>query len=702
MIGWLVGGLAAALAALAARAAFALGRRRGIHERRTDAERLRTELGSRLNELYSLQELSYVLAESLQLDRIAEQVTKYLTRFVNCDGAMIALTTDDGPPIRIAAAEGVLQNLAGKKIAESESGLIGDAMGREHIEVAHASDGDRRELIRGTNVSIAAVAPLRAHGVMVGAIATVRDTHDPFSAEDLRQISTVATHTAVVLENARFYGLIKTGKEQWEATFDALEESVAVVDERGRLVRGNRALARLVSQPIPKLAGAHLCDLLVGTPMALTQHFDAARAGTPDPPLTIRTKKNERTLRISAAGMPGSQPGWVVALIEDVTEREAMEAQLIQHEKMAAVGQLVSGVAHELNNPLASIAGLSEYLLHRESVSDQHREHMTLIHEQAERAGQIVRNLLTFARTGPVEITSVDLNDIVRRTAALMEYELRLREVSLNVDLAPDLPTVRGDRHQLQQVMVNVLTNAVHAVAENPTDRPRSVEVITVASNGHVDLVIADSGPGIDDDLLPKIFTPFFTTKGPGEGTGLGLSISYRIVEGHGGSLTALNRKRGGSEFRIKLPAASASKYPPAAAAAENPGATLKATPCEILLVDDDPAVLKALAALFASDGHNVREAECPAQALVLLSKRSFDLIVAEPQASTGNGVSFAEALFSSRPDLREHTIFVTADVRPATEQWLQGLGCNYFFKPFNTETLRKAAAELLLAQSRK
>src|SRR5258708_32552012 len=194
----------------------------------------------------------------------------------------------------------------------------------------------------------------------------------------------------------------------------------------------------------------------------------------------------------------------------------------------------MSGVAHELNNPLTSIAGLTECLLEQKELGKKDRGHLQVIQEQAERAGRIVRNLLTFARKGSAERVPVDLNDVIRRTLSLTGYDLKLKDVSVERELSGALPDVFGDRHGLQQVVLNLVTNAAQAVAENPRERPRDITVSTWF-DGQVHLRVADSGPGIPDEVAQSIFTPFFTTKEPGKGTGLGLSITYSIVESHRG-----------------------------------------------------------------------------------------------------------------------------------------------------------------------
>src|SRR5206468_1460777 len=328
--------------------------------------------------------------------------------------------------------------------------------------------------------------------------------------------------------------------------------------------RANRALAAMLGSPIPSVIGLDLgAALLGGESPALIDLLAAARGGERAQPLVLRAAPLGRTLRVNAARIPGpEQQHSVVVLVEDVTDQQQMEAQLIQSEKLAAVGQLVSGVAHELNNPLTSIAGLTEFLLEQKELAVKDRDHLRVIHEQAERAGRIVRNLLTFARKGPTEQARVDLNDVVQRTLLLMDYDLKLKDITIEKSLAR-IPDVLGDRHALQQVALNLLNNAAQAVADNVPQQPRVIHVSTWFDD-RVRLRVADSGPGIPDAVLPHLFTPFFTTKEPGQGTGVGLSITYSIGEAHGGRITVERSTDGGggggggAVFLVDLPPAPA------------------------------------------------------------------------------------------------------------------------------------------------
>jgi two-component system NtrC family sensor kinase len=699
-VSWVLGALAA-LAALAA--GILLGRGAARHSQ-SQLVQTRGELSRRLSEVFALQELSFILSESLQPARIAEQVASYLTRFSDAQGVLVALVSDGSQMVRVAAAAGTLSGLRGREVPEADHGLLTAALGREQLMLARTEGSNRPRLVEGVLAQYAAVFPLRAHGVTVGALALVDPLAGEFDPESLRLLSTVATHAAIVLSNARFFDLVRSGRDQWETTFNALTEGLAVVDEEGRIRRANRALAAMIGGAGASPAGNLWSDTPLGGSLELADLLDAARRGAPAPPLTQRAPALGRQLRFTAAPMRGEGDArWAVVLVEDVTEQERLESQLIQSEKMGAVGQLVSGVAHELNNPLTSIAGLAEFLLEQPAPSERDRDHLKVIREQAERAGRIVRNLLTFARKGPADLTDIDINDIVTRTVSLVGYELKLREVRLETTLDPGLPTLTGDRYQLQQVVLNLVTNAIQAVQDNPPDRPRRIGVASTVADGQVLLRVSDTGPGIPEQMLPQIFTPFFTTKAPGQGTGLGLSISYRIVEGHGGTLSVQRGLDGGAVFVVRLPikAPAAARRPaaPPAAPPEEIVAPTTVPRYDILVVDEDPAIRRMISVLLAGPTQVVETASEAGAAIGLLEEREFDVVIADARAPVSAGERFADHLFRRWPDLRERTILLTADVRPETEAWLTGLGCPYFIKPFRIGELKAATARILRAR---
>ncbi len=232
-------------------------------------------------------------------------------------------------------------------------------------------------------------------------------------------------------------------------------------------------------------------------------------------------------------------------------ELRRTQAQLIRAEKLSAVGELASGVAHEINNPLTTILGQAHLLLGDRQLADAARERLTIIAEETARAARIVQNLLTFARHYTPERRPCSLSDQVRRVLQLKAYQLEHDGVQVETDFAP-CPPVYADENQIQQVLLNLVQNAHQAMVRHPG--PRVLTVRVLPADGVARIEVLDTGPGIPPEHLPRIFDPFFTTKPPGEGSGLGLSVSYGIISEHAGRLWGENRPGGGAAFIIELP----------------------------------------------------------------------------------------------------------------------------------------------------
>ncbi len=639
----------------------------------------------RINEIFSLQELSYVLAESLNSERIAERVTHFVTRFLNAEGAALALTAEDGRSLTVAAAEGTLADFAGRDITDEPPSLVARSVATERIEVGKSTGAEPMYLLPGHRVESGAAAPLRAHGLTMGVLAVADRRAGSFSAEDLWLLSTVSTQVAVVLANSRLFEMVRQAKEEWETAFNALTEGIAVLDRRGMIARGNRALARLLDIPAPALFGRAFWPEVVGDTEGEEWVIGAADRGERPAPLTLRSQVLGRVLRLTAAPLAEpSETAAVVVLVADVTEQRALEAQLIQSEKLAAVGQLVSGVAHELNNPLTSIAGLSEFLQERPGLQEE-REHLRVIHEQAERAGRIVQNLLTFARRGAASDALVDLNDVVERTARVVAYELELRGIPLVQHLAGSPLPVRGSRDELQQVVVNLVTNAIHAVRDLPEGAPREVTLTTAGQAGTGIVRVQDSGPGVDPALVHEIFTPFFTTKSPGEGTGLGLSLSYRIVEAHGGRLAYVPRPAGGAEFWFSLPLAE-SDLPDS-----SPAPTTARAERTVLLIDADPGMELVVRALLEPAGYAVTVARTAGAGAEQLDGKAWSVIVLDGSLSADGKRLLVDQLGSSRGS---RVVVATSD--PALSTRCRSRGLAVAPRPFLPRDLLAVVGDLL------
>jgi two-component system NtrC family sensor kinase len=241
----------------------------------------------------------------------------------------------------------------------------------------------------------------------------------------------------------------------------------------------------------------------------------------------------------------------IVVVMTDITDSAMLQAKLRHTEKMAAVGQLVSGVAHEVNNPLTAILGFADLLMENPEIPETARKDLRFILQEAQRTKQIVQNLLSFARQMPPQRKAVQLNSILRRTVQLRAYDFTSHGVEVVENLSENIPDVIGDSHQLQQVFLNIMNNAYDAVRE--TGRPARIEITTAWSHSYAEVSFRDNGNGIIH--TDRIFDPFFTTKEVGKGTGLGLSICYGIVREHGGEILCHNNIGSpGATFIVRLP----------------------------------------------------------------------------------------------------------------------------------------------------
>ena len=367
------------------------------------------------------------------------------------------------------------------------------------------------------------------------------------------------------------------------------------------------------------------------------------------------------------------------------------QEQLLHSEKLAAVGQLISGVAHELNNPLTAILGYSQLLTSSGQMGQQGIEYADKLYKQAQRTHRIVQNLLSFARQHKPERVPVQINQTLEETLALRDYDLRMHNVRIHLDLAENFPVTSADPHQLQQVFLNMVNNAVDAILEHSTEG--DIWVRTALNGDRLCIEITDSGPGVKD--ASRVFDPFYTTKPVGKGTGLGLSICYGIITEHGGTIRVRNIPARGASFTVELPF-----QPMASPVSSTPGqGAISGRDGRILLVDHDDSVLEAVGTILRGRDHRVQTAKDIREARALLEKQDFDLIVADLHVSDGaNGGGLGEWLAQHKPALSRKLIWMCA-VAPSEDagENIAGNGRQILQKPFKASDLLAAVDELLL-----
>ncbi|MEX2245179.1 MAG: ATP-binding protein [Dehalococcoidia bacterium] len=378
------------------------------------------------------------------------------------------------------------------------------------------------------------------------------------------------------------------------------------------------------------------------------------------------------------------------------TQTRYVQERLLQSEKMSSVGQLVSGVAHELNNPLTGIMGFAQLLLLRE-LDEPSRGQVETIYAEADRASKIVSNLLTFARRRRAQKEPASLNTLIERVLELRNYDLRVRNIEVELALDPDLPQTMVDANQLQQVFLNIIINAEQAMLAAVGGGEGRLRISTERKGDTLLVAFHDSGPGMSAETIRRIFDPFFTTKEAGEGTGLGLTISYGIIEEHSGRIWAESKQGRGTTFYIELPVVSGVAPAHIPRPAPDVPSSAPVMHRRILVVDDEESIQKLLTGVLEMDGHEVQIAANGREALKRIKDESFDLVITDIKMPVMGGPDLYRKLRDDHNPLAARLIFITGDtVAPDTRTFLQSVDNAVLSKPFRLRDVRETVRTAL------
>ncbi|MDT8861654.1 ATP-binding protein [Alkalihalobacillus sp. MEB130] len=356
---------------------------------------------------------------------------------------------------------------------------------------------------------------------------------------------------AVCIENVGLYNKVLKSKKEWEETFRSVPSMIFVVNADEKVTLFNHAVREFFKLDDDTIYEQSFHQLLniEGQENPLMETFQTKQNSAKQ--LTVRNRICE--LECYPSINANSELTEVIVYMNDVTEKRQIEAQLIQSGKLAAIGEMAAGVAHELNNPLTAVLGNAQLLLRTSSKEKKEYKLLEDIHQCGIRCKHIIRSLLTFSRQDEYEFQNCSINKVVEQVLHLIRYQIEHQNITILLQLDPNVPNINGSLQQLEQIAINLLINAKQALEEIDIEQ-KMIQINTYEENGHVCLRITDNGSGIEETMMQEIFNPFFTTKNAIKGSGLGLSVSLGIARSHGGTIEVKSEKGKGSMFTLFIP----------------------------------------------------------------------------------------------------------------------------------------------------
>jgi two-component system, cell cycle sensor histidine kinase and response regulator CckA len=489
-----------------------------------------------------------------------------------------------------------------------------------------------------------------------------------------------------VTDRRRAEEALRDSEEKFRNLFRTSRDFLSITDLEGKIIDVNDAAVKFFGYSFEDISGMHMYDLYADPEDRKLLTNAVIESGyVLDREIRMKKKNGEIIDALVTANLIRNNNGNPIGFFgsaKDVTEKKRMEQQLLQSEKLSAVGTMISGVAHELNNPLTSIIGNAQLLSKRE-LPEHIRTKIDVILRESKRSAKIVGGLLAFAREHKPERRMIDINEVLAESLKLREYDLKVSSIEVRASLFENLPETYADPYQLQQVFVNLINNARDALAGQEM---AALSISTYRKGDKILIEFDDNGPGIPDGLISRIFDPFFTTKDVGKGTGLGLSMSYGIVREHNGMISVESKPGKGTKFIITLPIIMGTH-----AKEKESKTTVKASPGSIslLVVDDEASLRTFLSEALTEAGFLVEKASTGEEAIDLLAKNKYDALISDIKMPGINGRELHNYIRKHNPEIAEKIIFITGDVlNKETESFLRITNNRFIEKPFNVDTL--------------
>ena len=527
--------------------------------------RLHDETSRRLEELSATEEIMEELSSTLDFDKVIQLVLDKAMETTNASAGSIDLVAEDRSHLIWLAHRGYPPQVAAEypEFNSLERGIIGRVARSGQLALVDdvSKDPDYMDVVPGTRSQL--TVPIVIENAVAGVIVLESPKRGGFTQEHADFVQHLAEHAAVAMGNARLYERLRESEERYRAYVENVPDAIWEADPRGRYTYW--------SPQVKSLTGYSPEELLGHTPYDFLVHPDDVEDLKNRVRQMTEEARQEYVIRHHALRKDGSvfqlevsiRPMWdehgrtisYGGVARDVSEQMQLQEQLVQSAKLSAIGQMISGVAHELNNPLTTVMGYTQ-LLQAADLDESVKADLQKIYDDALRAQRIVQDLLTFARQKEPQRSPTDVNEAIERTLALRSYELKVKNIEIVTELQENLPWTMADGYQLQQVFLNIVNNASQAMSQQGGAGVLAVRSERIGEKT-IRVTFSDTGPGIPPQVLERIFDPFFTTKDVGMGTGLGLSVSHGIIQEHGGRIWAESEPGGGATFVIELPVIS-------------------------------------------------------------------------------------------------------------------------------------------------
>lgn len=666
--------------------------------------RLHEETKRGLEELSAIEEIVDELSSTLDYQKVIRLVLDKAIEATDASVGAIAVPNEERTELFLLAHRGygidadadppwrwdIQQGIVGRVVTTGELSLVQDV----------TQDTDYAELIPDTRSQL--TVPIIREEKVAGAIVLESRQLGGFSNEQAEFVQHLAEHAAVAMENAQLYERLRKSEERYRTYVENVPDAIWETDAQGCFTYWSPQIEKLTGYSPQHLLGHTPYEFLIhpddvdkfknelgrmleeGRERYTLSHRVLLQDGS-----TLHVELSMRTVRNDAGDVVKYR-----GVARDVSERVRLQAELIQSAKLSGIGQMISGVAHELNNPLTTVMGYAQ-LLRTTDVDEDVKEDLQRIYHDALRAQRIVQNLLTFSRQKKPQRSLVDVNELIEGTLRLRRYQLKVDNVKVVTEFAESLPWTTADSYQLQQVFLNIINNAHQAMTQRKEGGALTVRTELVDTDT-IRITFADTGPGIPPAILDKIFDPFFTTKQIGAGTGLGLSVSHGIVEQHGGRIWAESEPGQGATFCIHLPVRSWVEDITLPSADHEPHPMPPVTK-RILAIDDEPSVVDLLVRVLQDTGYHVDGVGSAEVALEKLRQERYDLIISDIKMPGMDGPACEQQVRAKDAALAERIVFITGDVlSPSTQAFLERWEGRSIKKPFDVEELKAVVRESL------